>query len=212
MPAPGTSHQPDLAPIAVRALAAAIQSLPWCWEDEIAELDCHPELTVGEVGLLGEAIPLPWWDIIGPDDCRRLLACLHVVSWKLAQPGAPPLCSVAEELCAHALLCEAEDALLAWAEIKTPEELRELAVAFTAPDEIVAPEALSGTLTDLRQTLCALPHPLADEERPFGLDDLTVFDLFTPRDASQEAHPGCVWEPHMLPRGAGQHGSRQGVR
>jgi hypothetical protein len=211
MPAPGTSHQPDLAPIAVRALASAIQSLPWCWEDEIAELDCYPELRVGSLALLAEAVPMAWWEIIGADDCRRLLACLHVVSWKLAQPGAPALCSVAEEICAHALLCEAEDALLSWAECKTPEELRDLAVEFTADGDI-APGSLSGTLTDLRQTLCSLPHPLADEERPFGRDDLTVFDLFTPWDAAQEAHPGCIWEPHMLPRGTQRSGVRQRVR
>jgi hypothetical protein len=200
VPAPGTSHQPDLAPIAVRALGTAIHTLPWCWEDEIAELDCDPRLTVADLALLAEAVPMVWWDIIGPDDCRRLLACLHVVAWKFAQPGGPALCSVAEELCAHALICEAEDALLTWVETKTPEQLRELAVAFT-PGGKVAPRSLSGTLSDLRQTVCTLPHPLADEERPFGQDGLTVFDLFTPWDSAQEAHPGCIWEPHMLPRG-----------
>lgn len=207
MPAPGTSHQPDLAPIAVRALAAAIQSLPWCWEDEIAELDCRPELSVADLALLGEAIPMAWWDIVGAEDCRRLLACLHVVAWKLAQPGAPALGSVAEEICAHALLCEAEDALLAWVETKTADELREIATSFTAPGD-VAPGSLSGTLSDLRDALCTLPHPLADEELPFGLDDLTVFDLFASRDSAQETHPGCIWEPHLLPRSPAQQRGR----
>lgn len=212
VPAPGTSHQPDLAPIAVRALASAIQSLPWCWEDEIAELDCCPELSVADLPLLGEAIPMAWWDIVSVEECRRLLACLHVVAWKLAQPSAPPLCSVAEEICAHALLCDAEDALLAWAESKSSDELRQIAVSFTAAEE-VAPGSFAGTLSDLRDALCTLPHPLADEERPFGQDDLTLFDLFTSRDAAQEAHPGCLWEPHLLPRGpVRDRGRRRQVR
>ena len=99
---------------------------------------------------------MAWWDIVGAEDCRRLLACLHVVAWKLAQPGAPALGSVAEEICAHALLCEAEDALLAWVETKTADELREIAISFTAPGD-VAPGSLSGTLSDLRDALCTLP-------------------------------------------------------
>ena len=140
--------------------------------------------------MLGEAIPMAWWDIVGAEDCRRLLACLHVVVLEARPAGRsgarlrrrgdlrprPALRGGGRP----ARLGRDQDAGRAARDRRLVHRSRATSPRARCP----APSATSAT----RSAPCRIRWPT--RSAPFGLDHLTLFDLFAPRDSGAGGPPG----------------------